>query len=420
MPSTHTDQAPGRTLPHGIGVWAVAIAFGLVMAISALPTPLYVIYERRDGFSSLIVTVIFAAYAVGVIVSLLVAGHVSDWVGRRRVLVPAALLNVVSAGVFIIWPALPGLLLGRVLSGISVGAVTATATAYLSELHLAAHPQASTRRAQLIATAANLGGIGLGPLGAGVLAQLFPDPLVVPYAVFGVLALVAALAVLLVPETSRMAAWPPYRTQRISVPPSGRRRFLAAGAGGLVAFAIFGLFTSLAPSFLASTLGERSHALAGATVFAVFAAAALTQSALAKVDARMLSTLGLALLPAGLALLVVAGWMPSLALFFAGGVLCGAGAGALFRGCIATVMEVAPAHAQAEALAGLFLASYLGLSGPIVGLGVATQFVSQRVALLGFAVVLIAALAAAASVLVGGGPRRPTAIGYRHRRPAST
>lgn len=401
----------------GLGFWVVALAFLIVMAISALPTPLYVLYESRDHFTGLLVTVIFAAYAVGVSASLFLAGHISDWFGRRRVLVPAIVLNAISAGVFIVWPAVPGLLLARVLCGFSVGAMTATATAYLSELHTAQRPGASSRRAELVATAANLGGIGFGPLSAGLLAQFLPAPLVLPYAIFGALAVVVALVTLRLPETAGSRGRVRYRTQRISVPPAGRSRFVAAAAGGLVAFSVFGLFTSLGPGFLAQTLGYHSHALAGAATFVVFAAGALAQSLLTRLDAQRLTAVGIGLLPAGLALLTAATWFPSLPAFLAGGLLSGAGAGVLFKGGITTVMELAPRETRAEALASFFLASYVGLSAPIVGLGLATQYVSARVSVLVFAGSLVLALALLARVLLselpshqGAGMRAPEPI----------
>ena len=232
-----------------------------------------------------------------------------------------------------------------------------------------------------------------------------PDPLVLPLVVFGVLALVLAIAASLVPETAGVLERPPYRTQRASVPPAGRRGFFAAAAGGVIAFAVFGLFTSLAPSFLAVTLGSHLHALAGATAFLVFAAGALSQSLLARLGTRLLSAIGIVLLLAGLALVTVATWMPDLAAFLAGGLLSGAGAGLLIKGGIDTVFDLTPPETRAEGLATFFLAAYLGLSVPIVGLGVATQYVSARVSLLGFAGVLGAALVAVGCVQLGS-PRR--------------
>ena len=132
----HAEHQPPRlAVSYSTGFWTVALAFMVVMAIGALPTPLYVLYERRDHLTGFVVTVIFAAYAGGVIASLFLAGHVSDWFGRRRVLIPAIVLQAGAAAVFALWPSLPGLLVARVVSGLAVGATTATATAYLAELH---------------------------------------------------------------------------------------------------------------------------------------------------------------------------------------------------------------------------------------------------------------------------------------------
>jgi MFS family permease len=140
----HSNQA--SSWRHRTGLWSVVFAFLSVMAFSTVPTPLYAIYQTRDGFSTFLVTVVFAAYAVGVVLALFFGGHVSDWLGRRRVLAPAILTSVLSAVVFLVWRDLFGLLLGRILSGLAVGIVTATATAYVSELRLGARPGASPRR----------------------------------------------------------------------------------------------------------------------------------------------------------------------------------------------------------------------------------------------------------------------------------
>ena len=115
----------------------MAYAFTVTMAFSAVPTPLYVLYQARDGFGSFTLTLIFAAYAVGVALALLLAGHLSDWAGRRRMLAVAIAVNVVSGVLFLTWPTVPGLLVARFVSGVSIGLLTATATAHLTELHRA-------------------------------------------------------------------------------------------------------------------------------------------------------------------------------------------------------------------------------------------------------------------------------------------
>ncbi|HMJ32612.1 MAG TPA: MFS transporter [Baekduia sp.] len=398
----HTAQAPPRR--HGAGLWAVVFAFLTVLAFSTVPTPLYAMYQARDGFSTFLITVIFVAYAVGVILALFFAGHVSDWLGRRRALVPAVLTSVVSAVVFLLWRDLPGLLVGRVLSGLSVGIVTATATAYLGELHLGERPGASPKRAQVLATAANLGGLGLGPIIAGVLAQTVDSPLTVPFVIFGALLAVAAIGVVLAPETvTPPQTRPAYRPQRVAVPAAARRRFFGAAAGAFVAFAAFGLFTSLAPSFLAGTLGHASHALAGVPAFAAFTAAVAAQIAAGAWTVRRLLATGMAALSAGIVLVVAATWAPSLALFLAGGLIAGAGAGLLFKGGIVTVSGLAAPERRAEVLAGFFLAAYVGVSVPVLALGILSQFIEPKVALVAFAAVLLAGIAASARTLLSGG-----------------
>ncbi|GAB2969932.1 MFS transporter [Amycolatopsis acidiphila] len=315
-------------------------------------------------------------------------------------LVPAVLVNVLAAVIFLSWSSVPALLVARFVSGISIGMLTATATAHLTELHLAARPDASRARADLVATAANLGGIGLGPLVSGLLAQYAGDPLHVPYLVFQALMLIGAVAIGLAPETVE-ARRVRYRPQRISVPRPARGRFYAAGAAALAEFAVFGLFTSLAPAFLANVLHEHSHALAGVTSFAVFAAGALAQILFARAGLRRQLGYGLTLLVVGVVLLTIAVQLPSLVLFLAGGVLAGGGAGAAFKGSVSIVLSVAPPAGRGEALAGLFLAAYVGLAVPVLALGLATQLVSLQVALAGFAVLLLAILALVSRRLFG-------------------
>src|SRR5438067_730121 len=104
------------------------------MALGTAPSPLYGLYKARDGFSSFTITLIYAAYAIGAMATLFLAGHTSDWYGRRRLLLGALAPAVVSALVFLLWPAEPGLFVARIFSGLAVGAVVATATAYLVEL----------------------------------------------------------------------------------------------------------------------------------------------------------------------------------------------------------------------------------------------------------------------------------------------
>ncbi len=364
---------------HSAAFWIVAAAFCVNLAFSAVPTPLYVIYQQRDHFSTLMITVVYAVYAVGVIVSLFLGGHVSDWVGRRRVLVPALAVNVASALLFIAFPSLPGLILARVVSGVSIGLTTGTATAYLAELHAGAGGSPTGRRPQVVATAANLGGIGVGPLGAGMLAQFAPLPLVVPYVIFGGVLVVLALLIAFAPETASLPdPRPAWRPQRAAIPAHARGTFFAAMGAAAAAFAVYGVFNSLMPGFLAGTMHETSYAVAGAVAFSAFAAGAIAQIALGTASTATTLKVSVPVLLAGLALFTVGMWVPSLPLFVIGGIVTGAGGGLVFRGSLVAAAGTAPPESRAEVLAGFFLGAYVGLSMPVIALGVATEYVAPR------------------------------------------
>ncbi|MFF9564713.1 MFS transporter [Leifsonia sp. NPDC014704] len=362
-------------LRHGAGFWVIAAAFLAVMAFSTIPTPLYAFYQARDGFPTWVVTVIFAAYAVGVIASLFLIGHLSDIAGRRRMVLIAVLIEIVSAALFLVWNDVAGLIVARTLSGIGVGALTASATAHLSELRAVARPDEGPATAGTVSTVVNTGGLALGPLIGGAFAQFLPEPLLLPYAVFLVVLAVAAVAVALVPETvERAEERPAYRPQRISLPAEARGAFSAAAVAAFAGFAVFGLFTSLAPSVLVVTLHQTSHLLAGFVPFAVFAASAISQIVFARISSRAQLILALVLMLVGLAGLAAGVLTASFAVFLVSGVLAGAGVGLQFRSAIAAAASLAAPERRGEVLAAIFLIAYIGLAVPVLLVGVALIF----------------------------------------------
>jgi MFS family permease len=404
LPAPAPRQGSAR---HGTGFWLIAAVFGILMAFSTVPTPLYPIYQQQDGFTAFTVTVVFAVYAVGVVTSLLLAGHVSDRFGRKRVLLPALGLEALAAVLFLVWPALPGLLIARFVTGLGVGMLTATATAYLLELHVAHRPHAGRGRFELVSAAANLGGLGAGTLVAGALAQFLDAPLRTPYLVFLVLLALSAVAVAATPETViAPAVAPRYRPQRIRVAAADRSRYAIAAAGAFAGFAVFGLFTSLAPSFVAGSLHHPGRLLAGVVVFLVFGAAAAAQAGSGRLPPARRFPTGLAAEAAGLVVLAAGMHLSSLLLFLVGGAVAGAGAGLLFKSAVAAVAAMAAPAVRGEALAGLFLIAYLGLIGPALGLGIATRFLPATTAMLWFSGALLALLGATAILAPRPGPAR--------------
>ncbi|WP_167499952.1 MFS transporter [Streptomyces malaysiensis] len=355
---------------------AAAYAFVVTMCGTTLPTPLYSLYQREFGFSSFMVTVIFAVYAAGVIVALLLLGSVSDFIGRRPVMLAALVLSALSAVCFLLARGLPELFAGRTLSGLSAGLATGTATVTVIELA----PPSRRRAATLLATGANLGGLGFGPLLAGVLAQYAPAPLKLVFVVDLVLVAVAAAAVLALPETVRTRSRPPLRPQRLRVPKEMRSTFAAAAMAGFAGFATLGLFTSVSPTFLSEVEGESNLAVAGAVAFSVFAASIAGQVLGRRLGPGWSLPGGCAVLVAGMAAIAVSLAIASLALLVLGAVVAGTGQGLSFHAAVRVVTERSPADRRAEVTSALFVLMYLAISIPVIGVGALTVAVGLRTA----------------------------------------
>ncbi|MBD3002906.1 MFS transporter [Streptomyces sp. 5-10] len=353
---------------------AAAYAFVVTMCGTTLPTPLYSLYQREFGFSSFMVTVIFAVYAAGVIVALLLLGSVSDFIGRRPVMLAALVLSGLSAVCFLLAQGLPELFAGRTLSGLSAGLATGTATVTVIELA----PERLRRGVTLLATGANLGGLGLGPLLAGVLAQYAPAPLKLVFVVDLVLVAVGAAVVLALPETVRKRSRPPLRPQRLRVPKEMRSTFAAAAMAGFAGFATLGLFTSVSPTFLSEVEGESNLAVAGAVAFSVFAASIAGQALGRRLGPGRSLPGGCAVLVAGMAAIAASLASASLALLVLGAVVAGTGQGLSFHAAVRVVTERSPADHRAEVTSALFVLMYLAISIPVIGVGALTVAVGLR------------------------------------------
>jgi MFS family permease len=394
---------PGRSRPavrRPVAFWLIAVLFAVAMLGTTLPTPLYVIYQSQWHFSSGTVTVIFASYAAGVLAALLLAGRSSDQVGRRPVLAVALAFSAVSTVVFILAPGLAWLFVGRVLSGLSAGLVTGTATAALTE----SYDGPSSRRASMVATAANMGGLGLGPLIAGLFAQYGPRPTVLVFEVYLAMLAVVAAALYVVPETVTRRRKLDLRFTGLGIPAAGRSEFIAAGVAGFAAFSLLGLFTALAPSFLGQILHQHSHVISGAVVFAIFGTAAVTQLFLGRFPSRPVIICGLTAFLAALALIVAALSAASMALFLAGTFTGGAAVGAVFIGSLSTANRLAPVQVRGRVVSTYFVFAYLGLAIPVIGVGIASEHVGDFRAVLVCAIVL--AVLSAVSII---GTRQATA-----------
>jgi MFS family permease len=371
-------------VPRRVAFWLLALVFTATMLGTTLPTPLYDIYQAQWHFSPAVVTVIFAVYAAGVLAALLLAGRSSDQAGRKPVLAVALGCSALSTVVFILAPDVGVLFVARILSGLSAGLMTGTATATLTELI----PASASRRASLVATAVNMGGLGLGPLIAGLFAQFAPHPTVLVFEVYlGVLA-AAGLGLFLIPETVSPRSRPTVRFAGFGVPEQGRAEFIAAGVAGFAAFSLLGLFSALAPTFVGNVLHDTNHAVQGAIVFLMFGVGTAAQLLLSRFSSRRVVMAGLGVFLAALALIVAALSQASMPLFLAGTVTAGVAVGSVFLGSLATANRLAPPGRRGQAVSTFFALCYAGLIIPVIGVGVASGFIGDFAAVLAFSILL--------------------------------
>ncbi|MFE4453616.1 MFS transporter [Streptomyces sp. NPDC056796] len=385
--------------------------FAVCMAGTTLPTPLYSLYQDKLGFSELTVTVVYAVYAFGVIGVLLLAGNASDAVGRRPVLLWGLVCAAASAACFLCATALGWLYAGRLLSGLSAGLFTGAATAYVMELA----PGKGSPRASFVATAANMGGLGCGPLLAGILAQYAPWPLYLPFVVH--LALLAVSAAVLLGLRETVAERRPLSTvrpQRPGLPPEVRTAFRPAALASFVGFALFGVFTSVSPAFLSEFLDVDNRAVSGLIVALAFFSSIAGQSAVGRIGERRSLPLGCAGLLGGLALLAAALWWQVLPLVVLSALLGGAGQGLAFRAALSQVAAASPPDRRAAVISTLFVVAYAGISLPVIGVGILTGHIGLRDAGLVF-IACMAVLVACAGVYL---LRRPSGTGTTAARRA--
>jgi MFS family permease len=292
---------------------------------------------------------------------------------------------------------------GRILSGLSAGIFTGTATATLVDL---ATPE-RRGRATLVATIATMGGLGIGPLLAGVVSEWAAAPVRAPFWVDLALLVPAAIGVWLMPEPVAVASHPRLRPQGLSVPSEIRATFVRAALAGFAGFAVLGLFTAVAPAFLGQELGVTSRGVVGLVVFAVFAASTVGQAILDLVPRAVALPAGCLGLIAGMGLLALGLAVSSLALLVIGGMVAGFGQGLAFRAGLTEVNECSPAEHRAEVASAYFVVSYVAISLPVIGVGVLAEAAGLRAAGLTFAAV-VAVLSAIVLVLLA-----------RESRPAS-
>jgi hypothetical protein len=338
---------------------SMALSF---LAGSSAPTPLYAVYQAQWGFSSTMLTLVFGVYAIAVLAALLVAGRLSDHVGRRPVLMSAAAAQALAMVVFASAEDVSDLLLARVFQGLFTGAAVAAVGAGLLDL--------DRSRGAVANAVAPMLGTAMGGILAGTLVQYLPAPTHLVYAVLGAVFVLQGLALAFVAETSerRPGALASLRPQ-LAIPPAVLAPLLLAAPAIVATWAVAGFYGSLGPTLLRSLAGSTSSLLGGLALFILAGSGALAVLMLQRQSPQRLLRLGTVTLSAGLALVLAALAARSVALFLVGTAVAGGGFGAAFQGALRTVAGALEAHQRAGVLSVVFVIAYLAMGVPAIMAG---------------------------------------------------
>jgi hypothetical protein len=333
-----------------------------MLAASAAPTPLYAFYQREWGFTPITTTIVFGVYAVAVLASLLFAGRLSDYAGRRPVLLVALAVQVLALLVYASASGVGELMAARVIQGLSTGAALGAIGAGMLDIN---------RDRGALANALSPGiGTGTGALLSGLFVQFLPAPAHLIYLVLAGVIVVQAVGVALLRETVTTSRVPASAlVPEVRLPRSVRGPVLAAAPVLFAVWALAGLYGALGPSLVQTLTGSGNVVLGGASMTTLAVTAAASVYLLRNAPARGVMLTGIGALVGGVAITLIALGTGSAALFFAGTAVSGIGFGSGFQGGIRTVVPLAAPHERAGLLSLLFVVSYLGMGLPAVAAG---------------------------------------------------
>ncbi len=417
VPGTHTgreragsDAGTGRwrmsraargiagraALPRAGAFWLVAGLFFLLFFAAAAPSPLYGVYQAQWRFSATTLTAVFAAYALLLLVTLLVFGSVSDYLGRRRVILAALAMAAGACGLFLAAHGVGMLLAARALHGAAVGTASSALGAALIDLQ----PEGGGI-APVVTTAASLLGLGSGGLATSALVQYGPARTQLIWWLLLGADLAGAVAVLAMPET---VLWRPgvlaSLRPRVAVPRQARGTFAMALPCLIAVWMLSGFYLSLGPSLAAQVLHSHDLLWGGLVIFLVAGTGSAAPVVFRHATGPAAMLAGCLVLLAGTGVTLGAIETASAAAFLTGTAVGGAGFGTAMLGAFRTISALAAPGQRASLIAAYFIASYLAFSVPVVVAGVTTTHVGlHRTALAYCGVIAVLAAVAAASLI---------------------
>jgi MFS family permease len=389
--STSRNRAP-RVSPQGQYVAAACVLF-LVLFGSNLPTPFYPLWQQQFGLSTGTITGVYAVYPAGVVLGLLFGGRLADQLGRRPILVLAALASVLAEACFIKAGGVGLLFAGRFINGCAVGLLSGPAVAAIAELN----PRGDRKNGAWLGALMTVTAIGFGPLLAALLVR-FPPVLAMKFSFPFLVHMVAlAMALFLIGTCLRETAPPSnLRSWRdISIAPQGiavpleiRNRFWLAAGVAFLGWACTGLWLALGPSLVMTAVGSTDRLIGGVAVVAVLGTAGAVQILGRRMDARNAMTTGLLLLPLGLLLIVATLVFQSRVSLVFGCLITGCAQGFGWMGSSESVGRLAPSEQRASVMSAFYIVAYAGVSLPVLAVGVSADWVGLPTAVSALAVIV--------------------------------
>ncbi|MET8627600.1 MFS transporter [Kitasatospora sp. NPDC004669] len=380
-------RRPRRRLPSHAAFAGSAAAFAALYVAAGAPAPLLVVFEQHWHFLAWVLTVAFAAYAIGLLTALLVTGSLSDHIGRRPILIGSLLVELASMVMFAVAPNIGWVIAARTIQGIATGAATSAFSASVVE-HA---PERHKRLGTVVTSVAPAGGLGLGALLTGAAVQVSSRAGLI---VFTTLAVIMAAGTAIEVFSHETAPGKPGAARslipRVSVPTAARREFMAAVPVHMAAWMLAGLFMGLVPTIIENILHLHSGLLNGATAFVEPAAAAAAGLFLGRLSARRTILIGAASVLLGTAVIEAGVAAGALALLWLGGIIGGVGFGASFSGAIRQIAPLAEPHQRAGLFASVYVVAYLSFGIPAVIAGLLIAPVGLLATVLGYGVAILA------------------------------
>ena len=378
---------PRRLRPMAAFLGTSLTFLAVALAVGA-PSPLFVLYQQEWGFAPWLLTVAFAIYAITLLATLLVAGSLSDHIGRRPVLIGALAVQVGAMLIFLFARDIGWIIVARSVQGIATGAAMSTFSASIVELA----PDRLKKLGATIGSTAPVGGLALGALLSGLAVQFSPTPTIPVFVTLTVLFAAGIAVVAGAPETvTRRAGAVRSLIPRLVIPRAARAEYVGAIPIMVATWMLAGLFIGLSPSIVRGVFHLESGLLNGAIVAVPPAVGAIAGVALTRAPARPTAIGSMAALVVGVAVAGVGVSAGSLGMLFAGAVIAGAGFGAGFSAMLRILAPLAPTEQRAELFAGVFLVSYIAYGVPALVAGELIGVVGLLPTVIGYSVAIAAA-----------------------------